>query len=89
MPGWKWTASPVAFAGLAHIDAVDRDRQTVSAHRLSGQRKHALEHREANRQISVEIHKGGQQIRRLHGDELRDGQSCRGLNTIKADRNAV
>jgi hypothetical protein len=37
MPDWKRTASPVAFVGLADIDAIDSDCQAVSADRLARQ----------------------------------------------------
>ena len=89
MPDRKRTASSVAFAGLAYIDAVNGDLQAIPANRLSGQRQYALEHGHADRQIAVEIEKRSKQIRGLHGDEFSNGQACRSLNTVKADRNAV
>ena len=89
MPDWKWTASSVAFLGLAHIDAVDGDREAIPANRLSGQRHYALEHGDADRKVAIEIEKRSEQIRGLHGDEFSDGLACRRLNVIKADRNAV
>jgi hypothetical protein len=89
MPDWKRTVSSVAFAGLAYIDTVNGDLQAIPADCLSRKRQHALEHRHTDRQIAVEIKKRSEQIRGLHGDEFSNGQACRSLNTIKADRNAV
>jgi hypothetical protein len=56
---------------------------------LSGQRQYTLEHGDTDREVAIEIKKRSEQIRGLHGDEFSDGQPCRRLNTIKADRNAV
>lgn len=52
-PGGKRTASSVAFPCISDIDAIDSDRKTISANRLSGQSQHALEHGHADRQIAV------------------------------------
>jgi hypothetical protein len=82
-------ASPVAFVSLAYIDAVDGDLQAIPANRLSRQRQYTLEHGDADRQVTIEIKERSEQIGGLHGDELSDVQSCRRLNMIKADRNAV
>jgi hypothetical protein len=89
MPDWKPTASSVAFARLAYIDAIDGDRYAFPANRLSGQRQYTLEHGDTDREVAIEIKKRSEQIRGLHGDEFSDGQPCRRLNTIKADWNAV
>ena len=89
MPDWKRTASPVAFTCMAHIDTVNNDCYAVSADRLSGQRQHALEHGDADRQVAIKIEKRSEQIRGPHGDEFSDAQPCRRLNMIKSDRNAV
>jgi hypothetical protein len=56
---------------------------------LARKRQHALEHGGADRKVAIEIEKRSEQIRRLHGDEFSNGQACRRLNMIKADRNAV
>jgi hypothetical protein len=89
MPDGKWTASSVAFVGLPDVKAVDGDREAIPADRLSGQRQHTLEHGDADRQVAIEIEKRSEQIRGLHGDELSDGQPCRRMDMIKADRDAV
>jgi len=77
---------PIAPARTRRLVA---DSLRKSRRDLSGQRQHALEHRHADRQIAVEIEKRSEQIRGLHGDQLSNGQACRSLNTIKADRHAV
>jgi hypothetical protein len=82
-------ASSVAFLCLSDIDAVDSDRQAPSADRLSRQRQHALEHRDADRQITIEIKECGEKIGWLYGNKFGDGQVCRGLKAIQADWNAI
>ena len=51
---------PVAFLCVSDFDAIDSDRQAVSADRLSGKRQHAFEHGNADRQVAIEIKEGSE-----------------------------
>ena len=89
LPGGKRAASPVAFVRLADNNAVDSDCQAVSANRLSGKRQHALEHGDADRQITVQIKECGEKIRWPYRDEFGNAQPFDRLKAIKANRNAI
>ena len=54
-----------------------------------GNAKHALKHRDPDRQVAIEIKERSKKIGGLYGDKLGNGQPCRRSNAIKADRNAV
>ena len=60
VPDRKRTASPVAFLCVSDFDAIDSDRQAVSADHLSGKCQHAFEHGNANRQVAIEIKEGSE-----------------------------
>jgi hypothetical protein len=74
---------------MAHIDTVDNDCYAVSADRLSRKRQHALEHRNAEWQVPIEIEECGEKIGWLNGNKFSHGQLCHGQKPIKADRNAI
>jgi hypothetical protein len=56
---------------------------------LSRKRQDAFEHGDADREIIVEVKERGEKVRRLHRNQLGDGQCGRGLKAIESPRNAI
>jgi hypothetical protein len=56
---------------------------------LSRKRQHALEHRNAEWQVPIEIEECGEKIGWLNGNKFSHGQLCHGQKPIEAEGNAI
>jgi hypothetical protein len=64
--------------------SVHGNRQSFPADCLSRKCQHALEHRNADRQIAIQIEKGRERLGRSDGHEFSDGKPADRLQLVEA-----
>ncbi len=75
LPDGQRSAPAITFARLAYLNLVDRDGELISTNGLPVECQHALQHRNATRQIAAFCKECCEGFWRFDYDELGDGES--------------